>query len=112
MPHQTAFGFCEPEKFGTKPIALVRREDPDTSHAAAFKVDTTGLESLVYEAIRSFGETGCISDEVRDRLPNYPYSSITARYKALLDKDYIEDTGIRRAGHSGRSQRVLRAVKK
>lgn len=65
---------------------------------------------MVYEAIRKFGPEGCISDEVLAMYPGYPYSSITARFRALLDKGFIEDTGLRRPGRSGRNQRVLRAV--
>lgn len=94
--------------FGTDSKYLVRTDDPDTSHLAAKSVDTTKLENLVYLAIRGYGTYGCISDQVRDRFPNLPYSSITARYRALLDKGYIEDTGERRKGNSGRSQRVMR----
>jgi hypothetical protein len=97
--------------FGTDPHKLVRTNDPDTSHGSAHAVDSTKLESLVYETILSFGKTGCISDEVRNLNPSYPYSSITARYRALLDKNYIFDTGERKKGLSGRTQRVLAATK-
>ena len=93
--------------FGTEPFKLVRKEDPTTSHQAAQAVDTTKLESLVYEAIKSHPE-GCISDEILQMYPNYPYSSITARYRALLDKDLIEVTGVKR-GKFGRNQRVMKA---
>jgi len=93
--------------FGTPAFKLARREDPTTSHQAAQAVDTTKLESLVYEAIKSHPE-GCISDEILEMYPNYPYSSITARYRALLDKDLIEVTGVKR-GKFGRNQRVMKA---
>ena len=93
--------------FGTAPFKLVRKEDPTTSHQAAQAVDTTKLESLVYEAIKGFPD-GCISDEILEMYPNYPYSSITARYRALLDKDLIEVTGVKR-GKFGRNQRVMKA---
>jgi hypothetical protein len=93
--------------FGTEPFKLVRKEDPTTSHQAAQAVDTTKLESLVYEAIKGFPD-GCISDEILEMYPNYPYSSITARYRALLDKDLIEVTGVKR-GKFGRNQRVMKA---
>jgi len=96
--------------FGTDPRKLVRRNDPDTSHAAAAKVDTSRLEQMVYDAIKTFGERGCISDEVRAKFENFPYSSVTARYRALLDNGYIEDTGVRRKGISGKTQRVMRVV--
>jgi hypothetical protein len=95
--------------FGTDPQKLVRTEDPDTSHASANAVDTTKLEALVYEAIKKYGDRGCISDQIRALYPSYPYSSITARYRALLDKGFIIDTGERRQGQSGRSQRVMKA---
>jgi hypothetical protein len=93
--------------FGTPAFKLARREDPTTSHQAAQAVDTTKLESLVYEAIKGFPD-GCISDEILEMYPNYPYSSITARYRALLDKDLIEVTGVKR-GKFGRNQRVMKA---
>ena len=93
--------------FGTEPFKLARREDPATSHQAAQAVDTTKLEQLVYEAIKSFPD-GCISDEILEKYPNYPYSSITARYRALLDKDLIEVSGVKR-GRFGRNQRIMKA---
>ena len=93
--------------FGTEAFKLVRKEDPSTSHEAAKGVDTTKLEQIVYEAIQSF-PNGCISDEVLEALPNYRYSSITPRYKALLQKGFIEITGTKE-GRSGRNQRVMRA---
>ena len=92
--------------FGTEAFKLVRKEDPTTSHQAAQGVDSTKLEQLVYEAIKSFPD-GCISDEILEMYPNYPYSSITARYRALLDKDLIEVTGVKR-GRFGRNQRIMK----
>jgi hypothetical protein len=93
--------------FGTPAFKLARREDPVTSHQSAQAVDTTKLESLVYEAIKGFPD-GCISDEILAMYPNYPYSSITARYRALLDKDLIEVSGVKR-GRFGRNQRIMKA---
>ena len=93
--------------FGTPAFKLVRKEDPITSHEAAQVVDTTKLESLVYEAIKGFPE-GCISDQVLELFPQYPYSSITARYKSLLDKGFIEIVGVK-VGRSGRKQRLMQA---
>ena len=94
--------------FGTPAFKLARREDPVTSHQAAQAVDTTNLERIVYEAIKSHPE-GCISDDILGMFPNYPYSSITARYRALLDKGLIEVTGVRR-GKFGRNQRIMKAT--
>lgn len=94
--------------FGTDPKKLVRRNDPDTSQTSAHKVDSAGLEKMVYETIKSFGAKGCISDEILAIHNNLPYSSVTARYRALLDKKLIVDTGERRAGKSGKPQRILK----
>jgi len=93
--------------FGTPAFKLSRKEDPATSHQAAQAVDTTKMESLVYETIAAYGPEGCISDDVLAKLPFLPYSSVTARYKALLDKGFIEIIGTRK-GISGRLQRVMR----
>ena len=93
--------------FGTPAFKLARREDPTTSHQAAQAVDSTKLEQMVYEAIKSHSE-GCISDDILGMFPNYPYSSITARYRALLDKGFIEVSGVKR-GRFGRNQRIMKA---
>ena len=86
---------------------MVRRDAPQTSIDAAKSVKVTEMEQLVYDVILDF-EDGCIQDEVLAKLPHYPYSSVTARFRALLDKGYIIDTGKTRPGRSGRQQRVLK----
>lgn len=91
---------------------LSRRGDPGTSQEAAASIDARSLEDLVCETIASFGDKGCISDQVRKKLPKLSYSSVTARYRALLDDGRIVDTGKRVAGASGRKQRVMRAIAK
>jgi len=96
--------------YGTPAFKLVRKDDPSTSFEAAVKVDTSRLERMVYEAIKAYGQDGCISDQIVAQFSDLPYSSVTARYRALLDKGFIEDTGQRRAGRSGRQQRIMRAV--
>jgi hypothetical protein len=93
--------------FGTPAFKLARREDHVTSYQAAQAVDTPKLERMVYEAIKSFPD-GCISDEILEKYPQYPYSSITARYRALLDKGLIEVSGVKR-GRFGRNQRIMKA---
>ena len=105
---KTWFGGAVEKFFGSPAFKLVRKEDPTTSHQAAQVVDTTKLEQMVYEAIKSHPE-GCISDEILEMYPNYPYSSITARYRALLDKGFIEVTGVKR-GRFGRNQRIMKAT--
>ena len=87
---------------------LYRKDAVDTSVQAACSLDVTRLEYAVLAAIRKLGP--CISDEVREHFPNLSYSSVTARYRALLDKGLIKDTGNRRKGNSGRKQRVMEAA--
>ena len=96
------------EKFGTPVHQLVRRDDPVTSYEAAEKIDTQKMEQIVLETIKTF-PNGCIADEVLDALPQYSYSTVTARFSTLLRKDHIEIIGIR-PGRSGRQQRIMRAL--
>lgn len=95
--------------FGTSPKKLVRRYDPATSYEAATSLDSKTLELMVYQAIKSYGAAGCISDDIRAMYPHLPYSSVTARYKALLENGLIEIIGSKPC-KSGRSQRVMRAL--
>jgi len=91
----------------TDPHTLHRRDGSDTSADAAYSIDPTRLEKMVYRVIYGFGKGGCISDEVRAKLPHLSYSSVTARYRKLLDRSHVLDTGLRRPGNSGRGQRVM-----
>ena len=94
-------------KFGQFWQTLVRRNAPVTSVEAAASLDSASMEQRVYEVIATF-ENGCIQDEVLQILHNYPYSSVTARFRSLLNRGYIVDTGLTRPGKSGRQQRVLK----
>ena len=86
-----------------------RNTDPDTSHEAAEKLNLTQLEDTVLSAIQQF-PNGCISDDVLKTLPTWGVETITPRYAGLLRKGHIIDTGERRKGKSGRSQRVMKAI--
>ena len=91
----------------TNPITLRRNLDPYTSHESANKVEATQMEKIVWEVIDSFGETGCISDQVQYALPQHRYSTITARYKALKDKGLVIVDGSAVKGESGRKQMMM-----
>jgi hypothetical protein len=93
--------------FGSPPFKLHRKDAEVTSIEAAYAIDTKKMEQTVYMALKGFPD-GCISDEILAMYPQYPYSSITARYRALLDKDLIEVTGVKR-GKFGRNQRIMKA---
>lgn len=97
-------------EFGTEAFKLHRRNDPDTSADAAYSIDTTALEAMVFTAIKSFGASGCIADDLLDRFNGYAYSSITARFKALADKKLIRCGPEKRKGRSGRGQRIMVAI--
>ena len=91
----------------TNPITLRRNLAPYTSHESANKVEATQMEKIVWEVIDSFGETGCISDQVQYALPQHRYSTITARYKALKDKGLVIVDGSAVKGESGRKQQKM-----
>lgn len=102
--------FDERKAFGTPVQFLFRKKDPDTSKAAAESVDTSALEEMVLNAIARHEAQGAIADQILEEFPSYPYSSITARFSALIRKGFVLDTGERRAGKSGRKQRVMIAL--
>ena len=95
------------QMFGTIPKFLMRRDAVETSKIAAHRVNSRTMEELVYEAIKAHPE-GIISDEILALFPDRPYSSITARYRALLTKGLIEDTGLTKPGKSGKPQRIMK----
>jgi hypothetical protein len=97
--------------YGTEPRKLARRDDPETSKAAAQSTDTTRLERLVHSAIYAHRSEGCIAADLLALFPNHAYSSITARFKALEDKGLISCGPDKRRGPSGRQQRVMRSLK-
>ena len=96
--------------FGTEAWKLTRKTAPETSRIAGNSVDSAALEAAVYETIKQF-PYGCTQDDVLALHPGKPYSSITARFRSLLDKGLIRDTGLRKPGKSGRPQRVLMVIK-
>ena len=97
--------------FGTSPQEMVRNTDPDTSVSAANSVDSTQLEAMVYEVIAKY-PNGCTSDEVMRHFPHHGVQTISPRFAPLIRKGFIADTGERRKAASGRSQRVMKGVKK
>jgi hypothetical protein len=98
-------------EFGTPAYMLARTTDPETSHIAAKANDSDVGEESVFLAIKSFGETGCISADVLKMFPpSTAYSSVTGRWAPLLRKFFIERTGERRIGDHDLPQCVMRAL--
>lgn len=83
-----------------------RRDAPDTSIEAAYSFNVSAVQQIVYDAINSFGDEGCISDQVLDYLSQMGYATVTARYSELYDRGLIFYDG-KRPGRSGRNQRVM-----
>lgn len=90
---------------------LWRQDALDTSVAAGQSINVTKLEDKVLLAIEYAGIDGMTADELRARMPELSYSSVTARPAALKRKGLIFDSGERRAGNSGRMQAVLKHIK-
>ena len=102
--------------------ALARTHDPKTSWEAAEKVDTNKLESLVLRVLKDFGNVGGTNDELLSYLYDTQIwkeytaimpkeSSITPRYKQLINKGLVYRDGTTRKGSMGRSQIVNFIVK-
>lgn len=90
--------------------AFARNIDPETSKEAArfASENLSDLEAEVYRVIVSFGEEGCIADDVIQTM-NAKQNSINPRFKPLKNKGAIVDTGLKRKADSGRNQIVVRA---
>ena len=90
---------------------LSRSSDPLTSKEAGLNLNPTKLEAKVLEIIKQF-PYGCISEQVEHRMWvdfDTKASSVTPRYRKLLEKRLITITGTMIAS-SGRHQQLMRAV--
>lgn len=87
-------------------------EVPRTERRVALSrgTDPTQLELEVLNAIRAFGPEGATQDDVLTKLRRISHSSITPRFRPLLNKGLLVDTGLKRKGVSGRGQRVMMAA--
>tara|TARA_R110002074_G_scaffold392050_2_gene577266 strand:+ start:597 stop:917 length:321 start_codon:yes stop_codon:yes gene_type:complete len=87
---------------------LYRTDGLDTSKEAAYSLgDVSKMENRVLNVITKHREEGCISDDVREELSDYSYSSVTARYRALKDKGLIKVDSRKLKGRSGRGQHIM-----
>ena len=84
--------------------ALARRYDPQTSKDAANSVDVERLQGLVLDMLRDCPST---TQELAD-FCKMPRDSISPRIRPLVDKGLVMDSGLRRAGPSGRKAIVWR----
>jgi len=91
-------------------IALARRDDPETSHEAAAKVDVSKREAEVYAALRAVWPAGLTTHEIEDAT-GIAAGSVTPRMKRLVEKGWVERTEERRIprGHTS-PQTIWRAI--
>tara|TARA_R110002153_G_scaffold193440_3_gene346828 strand:+ start:4320 stop:4637 length:318 start_codon:yes stop_codon:yes gene_type:complete len=94
---------------GTPAYMLTVKDHPSTSHLAAKTLNTTELESLVFEFVKSKGEYGATAYECINHFNPVSNSSINARPSALERKGFIYYRGDTRKGGTNRHQRVMRA---
>lgn len=85
-------------------IALARRTDPETSHAAAATVPVTELEAIVLDQIRRAEPYGMTIDELV-AMTGLPKVSLSPRLRPLFNKGLVTTCG-KRKGDSGRMQIV------
>ena len=85
-------------------LAYARRQDPRTSHDAAASVDVERLQGMILSALgpQIWLHTGLTTGEIADYI-RVPRDSVSPRMKPLVDKGLVIDSGIRRAGPSGRA---------
>ncbi|MCA9244452.1 MAG: hypothetical protein KDA32_10885 [Phycisphaerales bacterium] len=81
--------------FGTDPHKLHRRDAPETSVAAAHRVNTVTDESRVYGIIHDSGDYGATLREISDRLCKQ-MNQVSGRVTSLLAKKIIKTTGRQR----------------
>lgn len=92
--------------FGTPLRKLVRHNAPDTSHAAASRINTTRSEEAVYLLVVAAGARGVTNSEVAFALGK-PIHATSGRWSALIEKQLVRDSGERRLNPTGRYERVM-----
>jgi hypothetical protein len=86
---------------------VVRKDAPITSLIGANSVDMAKTVEEVYNVIESFGEQGCISDEIQEILSHRSYGTVTSKYSWLKSKGYIKVDMRVRKGKAGRPQHIM-----
>ena len=90
---------------------MVRTTDPDTSVDAAISLNPTKLEKKVLDCIKKRKHLGATMDEVDLLLPSVRSSSISPRFKPLMEKGFVIGDGrTRKAIYSNKQQRILWAT--
>jgi len=90
---------------------LFRKDAKDTSVEAAQSIMLAlpNIEAAVYEYAAMRGTKGFTDDEMNDHFETHK-STYRARRATLVDKGFIEDSGLRVKGPNGRNMTVWRIV--
>jgi len=90
---------------------MFRRNAKDTSVEAAKSIIPTlpNIEAAVYEYAVMRGSRGFTDDEMNEHFKTHK-STYRARRSTLVEKGFIEDTGLRVMGPNGRNMAVWRIV--
>lgn len=86
-------------------LARHRRNDPDTSKAAAYSVDVPPLEKVVLDYLTKYRLGGATTHEIAEAT-GIDLVTISPRIRPLVEKGLVEDSGHKRKGRSGRKSIV------
>lgn len=101
----TAYG-KQPWRTGER-LAPVRRTDPPTSREAAASVNVGALEARVLDALRELGPSTI--DGVTAHL-GIDKVSVSPRFRPLVEKGFVRDTGRKALSRAGRPSILWEAV--
>jgi hypothetical protein len=90
---------------------LFRKNAKDTSIEAAQSIMLAlpNIENMVYEYATMRGKLGFTDDEMNEHFKTHK-STYRARRSTLVEKGFIEDSGLRVMGPNGRNMTVWRIV--
>ena len=90
---------------------MFRRNAKDTSIEAAKSIIPTlpNIEAVVFEYAIMRGKQGFTDDQMNEHFQTHK-STYRARRSTLVEKGFIEDSGIRVKGPNGRNMTVWRIV--
>ncbi|GAC1392030.1 MAG: hypothetical protein NVSMB31_09840 [Vulcanimicrobiaceae bacterium] len=87
---------------------IVRNHDPLTSHEAAASLDPQKLGDLqraIVHILTVMGPNGATTSEIALHV-KHPRDSVSPRMKTLVKANLAVDSGLKRAGPSGRAQTI------
>jgi hypothetical protein len=90
---------------------MFRRDAKDTSVEAAKSIMLAlpNIEAAVYEYAAMRGNKGFTDDQMNEHFQTHK-STYRARRSSLVEKGFIEDSGVRVKGPNGRNMTVWRIV--